>query len=192
MDSYNSLKSIWKKLAVKGQVKNYSSFEIWVVENDTYGRPIARILPPGFKTPKQVDVDAFKRIDGVSIDKHKNWWKFYDFSTVDVYSSGQRVFVSAISKTAVDELHFGKVEYKNEKWGEPLRVIVDVRKNKDNQLSEYYVTDVGWLDYEKTLEMACTHEIDNARPVFPKSGRPYIRSKRDKNTLNNFSQMRMV
>lgn len=192
MELYESLKSLWKKLGVKGQVKNYSSLEIWIVENDTYNRPIAKILPPGFKTSKQVDVDAFKRVDGASIDKHKSWWKFYDFSIVDVYSRGQAIFVSAISKTAVDELHFGKVEYKNEKCGEPLKIIVDVRKNKDSLLNEYYVTDIGWLDYDKTLVMVCSHEIDNARPVFLKAGRPYIRSKRDKQTLNNFSKMRMA
>lgn len=96
MNLYSELKSIWKKLGIRGCVKNYSSAHLWVVETDSSKIPIARILA-------------------------------------------------------------------------------------------YYVSGHGWLDFMTTLKMTCYHEIDNARPVFPKKGKPYIRSKRDRFILNNFS-----
>lgn len=186
MSVYTELKSIWKKIRINGQVKNYSNIELWVVENITTGKPVARLLPSGHKTPAQIDVDAFKRIDGKAIQKHKNWWKFYDFSTVDVYNDGRGLKLSVIAKRAVKEDHFGKVKYVRKKWGIPLVAILDIRRNKKNKIIAYYVSKHGWLDLEVTLKMVCHHKIDNARPVFPKKGKPYIRSKRDKSILNNF------
>jgi hypothetical protein len=187
MDIYDSLKAIWKKLGIKGQVKNFSSKKLWVLETDS-GRPVARCLEPGFKTPNEVDVDAFKRVDTVAIERHKSWWKFYDFSTVEVSDKGESVRVSAISKTAVDEHHFGENPvYKNESWGSPIRVVLDVRRDRKNRIVAYRVSDMGWIDFNEALKMTCHHEIDNARPVFPASGRPYLRTRRDKELFNNLS-----
>jgi len=185
---YSELKAIWKKLGIKGQVKNYSSVELWVVETDTQGKPIARILPPRHKTPKEVDVDGFKRVDGKAIQGHKNWWKFYDFSTVDISADKRGLKISVISMTAVKEGHFGKVAYIYERWGTPLVVIIDVKRDSNQKIISYYVSGHGWLDFETTFKMTCYHEIDNARPVFPKGGKPHIRSKRDKYLLNNFDK----
>jgi hypothetical protein len=47
MNAYNKLKKVWKKLGIRGSVKNYSDIDLWVLETDTTGIPIARILPPG-------------------------------------------------------------------------------------------------------------------------------------------------
>ena len=190
MKMYDSLKAVWKKLGINGQVKNYSSYDLWVLENDTSDNQIARILPPGYKTPRNIDVDAFKIKDGPLLNKHNSWWKFYDFSTIDIYSNGNKISLSTNSVTAVGEKNFGQVIYKNEIWGERLKVVVSVRKNKKEM--EYYISDDGWKNFESTLEMVCLHQIDNARPVFPKNRRPYIRSKRDKQTLNNFSSKVLV
>lgn len=187
MNIYSKLKAIWKKFGVNGQVKNYSDVDLWVLETDTAGIPIARIIVPGYKTPSNVDCDAFKRKDGKSIQGHNNWWKFYDFSTVDIYKYGKGLRVSVVSKTAVDENHFKIVTYKKEKWGAPLTVIIDVKRDRRNKIVAYHVSGHGWLDFESTFRMTCHHEIDNARPVFPKNGKPYIRSKRDKFILNNFN-----
>ena len=117
MSVYFKLKSIWKKLGIKGSVKNYSNIDLWVLETDTTGLPIARILPAGFRTPPNVDIDAFKRVDGKPIQKHKYWWKFYDFSTVEVFSNKNGLKTSVVSKSAVIEKHFGDVDYHMEKWG---------------------------------------------------------------------------
>jgi len=62
MALYDSLKKVWKKLGLKGQVKNFSSVELWVVNNDS--GTIARKLQPGYRTPSKVDIDGFKRVDG--------------------------------------------------------------------------------------------------------------------------------
>lgn len=188
MSGYSKLKAIWKKLGIKGQVKNYSNVVLWVIETDTTGKPIARKLIPGYKTPALIDVDAFKRVDGKAIQGHKDWWKFYDFSTVDVYKDGRGLRVSVVSKTAVSEKHFGRVKYINKNWGESLVVILDVKRGSKGKINKYLVSGNGWLDFETTFKMTCHHQIDNARPVFPKKGKPYIRSKRDKKTLNNFSK----
>lgn len=127
---FDELKKIWKKLGIKGSVRNYSKANLWVVETDTTGDPIARILPSGFKTPRNIDVDGFKRVDGRVIQGHKAWWKFYDFSTVEVFSDGRGLRISAVSKTAVSERHFGNknVRYIQKEWGEPLIVIFAVKK----------------------------------------------------------------
>ena len=187
MSIYLDLKAVWKKLKIKGQVKNYSSIELWIVETDTQGKPVARILPSGHKTPKEIDVDGFKRMDAKPIQGHNNWWKFYDFSTVSITSSDNgKLKISVITKTAVKENHFGKVSYIYERWGEPLVVIADVRRDLSNRIISYYVSGYGWLDFSTTFRMTCYHEIDNARPVFPKNGKPYIRSKRDEYLFNNF------
>ena len=189
MNLYFKLKQVWKKLGINGQVKNYSNIPLWVIETDSSDHPIARVLPPGFKTALDIDVDGFKRIDGKKIQGHKNWWKFYDFTTVEVYTDGRGVRVSAVSIAPVSEKHFGlkDVEYKNTPWGYPLTVIIDIKRNSKRKIVSYYVSGHGWLDFETTFKMTCYHQIDNARPVFPKENEPYIRSKRDKQTLNNFS-----
>ena len=188
MNIYSKLRAIWNKLGVNGQVKNYSDVEFWVVENDTVGKPIARVLRSGYKTPVDIDVDGIKRVDGKAIQGHKNWWKFYDFSTVEVYKDGRGLRLSVIKKIAVSEEHFTKVTYIKKYWGEPIVVILDVKRDPDRRITSYLVSGKGWLDFETTFKMTCHHQIDNARPVFPKKGKPYIRSKRDKKILNNFSK----
>ena len=187
MSIYASLKAAWKELGIKGKIKNYSSKDLWVLETDTSEKPIARILPPGHKTPPTIDSDAFKRVDGKAVEKHNNWWKFYDFSTVDVFDKGRQIALSVVSKTAVGENHFGKPTYRDEKWGVPLRVISDVRRDKKKKIIKYFISDTGWVDFEIAFRMTCYHEIDNARPVFPRKGNPYIRTKRDNKILNNLS-----
>lgn len=190
MLNFQKLKKVWKKLSINGSVKNYSKVDLWVLETDTSGKPIARILSPGFKTPKGIDCDAFKRVDGKSIQGHKYWWKFYDFSTVEVFSNEKGLKVSVISKSAVPENHFNdmKPKYIQKRWGDPLTLILDVEKNKKGKIESFYISGYGWLKFDRAFEMVCHHKIDNARPVFPKNRKPYIRSKRDKSIINNFSK----
>lgn len=183
MNIYDSLKKLWKELGINGQVKNYSSRRLWVIETNS-GEPIARWLESGFKTPKNSDVDGFKRFDGISVAGHPNWWKIYDFSTAEVFDARHDLKVSVISKTAVDENHFGSPLYQQESWGTPIKLVVDVRREK-KRIVAYCVTNVGWIEFDQALQMTCQHEIDNARPVFPLSGRPYIRTRRDKELSNN-------
>ncbi|OFZ48277.1 MAG: hypothetical protein A2381_08570 [Bdellovibrionales bacterium RIFOXYB1_FULL_37_110] len=188
MSLFSELKTIWKKLGINGQVRNYSSVELSVLENDTKGIPIAHILPPGYKTPKDIDIDGFKRVDGKSVSGHTNWWKFYDLSIVNVEEGKKGLKISMITKTAVKEDHFGKVTYIHENWGSPIVAIIDVKRDSSNKIISYYVNGYGWLDFETTFKMTCYHEIDNARPVFPIKGKPYIRRKRDKYFLNNLDE----
>jgi hypothetical protein len=185
MGIYESLKKVWKKLGIGGQVKNFSSVDLWVIENES--GPVARRLPPGFKTPVKVDVDGFKRFDGIAIDGHKNWWKIYDVSTAEIYDAKKSLRVSAITKRAVEEVHFGKPTYLNEVWGSPIQVITDVKRDKKKRITQFLVSNVGWVDVEQALKMTCRHEIDNARPVFPEQGKPYIRTRRDPELFNNIS-----
>lgn len=183
---YYTLKAIWKKIGVNGQVINYSSKDLWVIE--TENGPKAYILRSGYKTSPKIDIDGFKRVDGKNIDGHNNWWKFYDFSTVDIYDNGANLILSVITKVAVDENHFYPPGYFHKvPYGEPIRVITDVKRDKMGVITQYYISDSGWCDFETTLKMVCHHEIDNARPVFPKKGKPYIRTKRDKKVFNNLS-----
>jgi hypothetical protein len=70
MGAFEELKKIWKKLGITGHVKNFSSKPLWVLETES-GRPVARVLSPSFKTPVDVDVDGFKRVDGGAIEPRR-------------------------------------------------------------------------------------------------------------------------
>jgi hypothetical protein len=188
MSSYEFLKKIWKKLGINGQVINFSSKVLWVLDT-TDGITTARKLTPGFRTPIDIDFDAFKRVDGKPIDEHSNWWKFYDVSTVEVFDyKKDDLKVSAITKIAVDEEHFHKPKYVEEFIGQPVKLVTDVKRNKKKKIVKYFVTEIGWLNCDQTLEMTCRHEIANARPVFPSNGLPYIRTRRDIILPNNLSR----
>ncbi len=184
MALYDSLKKIWKKLGLKGQVKNFSSIELWVVDTDN--GTIARKLPPGFMTPPKVDTDGFKRVDGLPIAGHKSWWKIYD-STAEIYDGKNSLKLSLIAMTAVGEVEFGEPKYVDGPWGEPIRLIDDVRRNKKKRVVAYHVTGLGWMKAKEALELTCYHKIANARPVFPEAGAPYIRTRRDPELFNNIS-----
>ena len=186
MALYDSLKKIWKKLGLKGQVKNFSSVELWVVNTDK--GTVARKLRPGFRTPPKMDIDGFKRVDELPIAGHKNWWKIYDGSIAEISDGKNSLKISVIAMTKVNDMEFGdQLKYNDEPWGEPIRLIEDVRRNGKKRVVAYQVTGLGWIKAKKALELVCYHEIDNARPVFPKDGAPYIRTRRDPKLFNNIS-----
>jgi hypothetical protein len=92
-----------------------------------------------------------------------------------------------ITKTKVNDKEFGDIPivYVEGSWGVPIKLITDVQRNKKKEIVRYFVTDLGWLTSSNTLSLVCHGEIDNARPVFPKKGKPFIRTRRDKKLLNN-------
>lgn len=190
MGTIQSLKAIWKRLRINGQVKNYSLKTLWVLETDS-GKPNAHLLLPMTKSLPQIDADAFKRKDGSAIDGHTSWWKFYDFSTVEVFDHGTKLRVSVISKVAVDDKEFDKegiINYdQSRKWGSPIQLVTDVSRNKKKRIVQYHVTGIGWISKKEALKLCCNGEIDNGRPVFPKGRQPYIRTRRDNELFNNLS-----
>lgn len=184
MGTYESLKKIWKKLGFKGQIKNFSSVELWVINTDD--GTVARKLSPGFMTPPKVDIDGFKRLDGQAINNHKGWWKIYDCNA-EISGEKNSLKISSIAMTAVNENHFGKPTYIQDPWGEPIRIVDGVKRNKKKRIVAYHVTGLGWIKTKKALELTCYHQVANARPVFPENGAPYIRTRRDPELFNNIS-----
>jgi len=131
-------------------------------------------------------------VDGHPIDGHASWWKIYSGSTAEVFDQGDDVRVSVIVKTAVTDSEFSKapiVYDRNTDWGLPVQLVTDVRRDKRGRIVEYHVSGVGWVDRGTFLAMTCHHEVDNARPVFPYGGRPYVRTRRDPELANNISAM---
>lgn len=193
MASIQALRAIWKKLGFKGHVKNSSSKPLWILETDSIpGKAVAHLLPPGRKSPPAVDGDAFRRVDGKSIEGHASWWKIYSGSTAEVLDQGGDVRVSVIAKTAVTDLEFSKdpIVYDHTSgWSVPIQLVTDVRRDKRKKIVEYHVSGVGWVDRGTFLAMTCHHEVDNARPVFPDGGIPYVRTRRDPELANNISAM---
>ncbi len=187
MDTKQKLKSLWKKLGINGQVVNFSSKSLWVIETNT-GKSIAHLLLPMTKWPIKIDTDAFRREDGKAIEGHKSWWKFYDYSTVEVYDNGNDVKLSVVTKVKVNDEEFGgkSIVYDSSKsWGIPVKLVTDVRRNKKDKITQYLVSGLGWMNPEDALSLTCQREIDNARPVFPSIGNPYIRTRRDRDYFNN-------
>jgi hypothetical protein len=187
MDTQQKLKSLWKKLGINGQVINFSSKTLWVLETNT-GKSIAHLLLPMTKSPIKIDADAFRREDGKAIEGHASWWKFYDFSTVEVYDKGNDVRLSVITKVKVSDEEFGgkSIVYDSSKsWGVPIKLVTDIRRNKKGKITKYLVSEIGWVSPEEALSLTCQRGIDNARPVFPSGGNPYIRTRRDRELFNN-------
>jgi len=104
----------------KGQVKNYSSRELWVVRKDA-GPAIAYRLAPGRKSPDEVDADGFRAVDGTPIDGHTSRVKIVDLSTADVEDDGPELKRGCTLCMDVGEDEFGKVTFDDSLgWGEPL------------------------------------------------------------------------
>ncbi|MEW6058365.1 MAG: hypothetical protein AB1540_17320 [Bdellovibrionota bacterium] len=140
------------------------------------------------KSPQNVDIDAFKRVDGKPVEGHSSWWKFYDYSTLEVFDNGNDLKVSVVRKTPVNEDYFGQgriIYDRSEQWAISTKLVTDVQRGKNRRITKYYVTDEGWLKPDDVLAMVCRGEIDNARPVFPSTGKPCIRTRRDRQIFNN-------
>ncbi len=93
-----------------------------------------------------------------------------------------------ITKVKVSDEEFGgkSIVYDSAKnWGEPIKLITNVRRNKKKKITGYLVSGVGWVNPEEALSLTCRREIANARPVFPAGGTPYIRTRRDRELFNN-------
>lgn len=106
---------------MKGQVKNYSSHELWVVETDTGNGAVAHKLYPGQKSPDHIDADGFRAVDGTPIDGHTAWVKIVDLSTATVEDSEGALKRGCLLCLSVDDNEFGEVRFDlTENWGEPV------------------------------------------------------------------------
>jgi hypothetical protein len=104
----------------KGQVKNHSSRTLWVVETDT-GHAIAHKLTPGRQSPRSVDADGFRAVDGTPIDGHRSWVKLINFSTADVADKDGQLTRGCILCDSVADNQFGDITYNDaDGWGEPI------------------------------------------------------------------------
>jgi hypothetical protein len=186
-----TIEEIKKFIKGKGVVKNLSSHTIYVVENDTKNKPVARKLGPKRKTPKTIDADGFKRADGKPIKGHSHWWKLRGWTTIILFDDGEDIkFGDTYGKkflSKVPEDEFGNVTYDHVKnWGIPIKNITDTKKDKNGTLSEFYVESIGWISKIEAINMIKNELIDNAIVVEPNGNEPYIRSKPDGIKSNNF------
>jgi len=177
---------------LKGKVINHSDIDLWVIETTTnhpHGPPIAHKLSGKRKSPKNIDVDGFRRIDGKSIDGHKEWWKILDVNDADIYSSGTDLKVCVAYKRQVPDLHFGAYVTDNSNgWGEPLKIVTAIYKSKSREVIGYEVEGIGRIDERAALSMAKAGELDNI--VLVKRGTTkYLRSKPDQISGNNLRQV---
>ncbi|MGF1537105.1 MAG: hypothetical protein ACFB4J_11565 [Elainellaceae cyanobacterium] len=103
-----------------GQVKNHSSRDLWVVEDDT-GSPIAHKLAPNRQSPEGTDADGFRAVDGTPVGGHPSWMKLVDLCTADVHDSGDELSYDALLCTGVDDHTFGDVQFDpSPGWGVPI------------------------------------------------------------------------
>jgi len=91
----------------RGQILNHSSIPLFVVETDS-GSAIVHVLGPKRKSPKQVDADGFRRLDGETVLLHKDWWKIVDFTTADIWQIGDNLLIPTSLAIPVSDGYFGK------------------------------------------------------------------------------------
>jgi Protein of unknown function (DUF3892) len=186
-----ALDNLWLKFKGNGQVRNRSSKDIWVVETNTNhprGPAVAHKLKPNTRSPLQFDIDGFKRFDGKSIEGHKYWWKIWGRTTADLFDKGQGIGVDVSVKFRVPDDQFGPIRYNpSEDWGVPIREITQIEFDKNRKIKRYCVQDLGWITRERAIELTARGLIDNAVLVQPRNRNPYLRSKPDTQTSNNFA-----
>lgn len=177
----------------KAQIRNYSSQDLWVLETDTKINgydAVAHILKPGMKTPKSIDIDGFKRVDGRVIEGHKEWWKILDGFQVYIYDKSRVVKALAIPyKKKVGTNEFGnKIWFDKSLWGEKISNVINVERNQKGHITHYYIEGFGKVTKRKAIKMAKNGEVDNVVIVENNNG-TYLRSRPDGNKSNNFAKM---
>lgn len=182
-------RKVYEKIKVNGKVINHSSHILWVIET-TSSSTTAHKLSPGMRSPANIDADGLKRFDGKPINGHLHWWKIRDFTTADIYNDRDDLKIAVLIKSSVPDDHFGKYKKdSSENWGEPIAIITKVKRTKTGAISEYFIERYGWISRSKAIELAAKGKIDNATPVFPAKGKPYLRSRPDSRAENNLGGM---
>jgi hypothetical protein len=174
-----------KKLFGKGRVINHSSKALLVIETDS-GAPIAHILGPKRKSPKNTDADGFKRADGKTILRHSGWWKILNFSTADVWEIGTDLLVPVSLMFPVKEDHFGTYKVQTGEWGEELAYVTSRLRNKQGNVVGYMTERYGKLTKEKAIQLAKRGKLDNVVVVTNKEGTVFLRTKRNAIISDNF------
>ena len=64
------------------------------------------------------------------------------------------------------------MEYQKGTWGNPIRNVTAVAKNKKGVIQRYFVENYGWISKIRAVQLATQGKIDNAIPVFPRIGTP--------------------
>ena len=102
---------------MNGAVKNHSTHTLWVVETDT-GTAVAHLLAPGYQSPREIDADGFKAVDGTTVDGWSSWVKIRDVSTADVRDHGSDLTRGCFFCHNVGPTEFGSVRYdRSPRWG---------------------------------------------------------------------------
>jgi hypothetical protein len=177
---------------LNGKIINRSSVELFVIETTTFkgvaGKPPALVhrLAPGMKSPKDIDADGFKRVDGKAIEGHLFWWKIRDFNIAEISGNGDGLTVSAIFRTAVKDDKFGTYETDNSpNWGEPIRDVAMILKDKKRRTIGYLLENGTELEVREAVDLASQGELDNVTVMTARSGYRFLRSKPDSTTDNN-------
>lgn len=180
---------------LKGSVVNHSNIDLLVIETTTNhpnGPAIAHRLSGRRKSPKNIDADGFKRLDGKPIDGHAEWWKILDFSTADIYQDGDKLKVSVAYKGKVPDQQFkAYLIDKGEGWGDPLKIVTAIYKSKTRQIVGYEVEGVGRVDRQAAISLAERGDLDNVVLAQP-AGTKYLRTKPDQNQKNNLREIIVV
>ena len=103
-----------------GQVVNYSSKGLWVLETDS-GTPVAHRLAAHSRSPNTIDADAVRTIDGRPISGHASWWKIVDVARGDILDSTEGPIIRCWPRLKVEDDYFGPYQFNPaEGWGDPL------------------------------------------------------------------------
>jgi hypothetical protein len=178
---------------MNGKVVNHSSKWLLVIETTTNegkkNKPpaVIRQLGPKKKTPANIDADGFKRLDGKSIDGHKEWWKIRSFSTADIYDRDDDLRICVLYKIKVPNKEFGDAEIDNSKnWGEDLKYAFSIIKCKSGKTVGYNIEGYGKVDVAQALKLAKEGKIDNVI-VVARATTPHLRTKPDGEKWNNLT-----
>lgn len=98
-----------------GHVENNSKKTVWALVDDHEGQVYAKKVPPGHRSPNDIDVDAVKPVDvTVTINGYGSWWRLGRGNSVTIKESNNQNNLEMKGKA------YGTLEKtKEEDWGRP-------------------------------------------------------------------------
>lgn len=179
--------SLVKKLGAIGKAGGFAVFPNYetgrkaifsvLKKDDFQGRTVSKAVEVWAPKEHGNNTELYK--------KHIHVWTQIDLTRLISSLSAEELekLVNAIEKK--EGSRSGKIIEAQPSKGK--KKILDVKKNKENLITQYLVEDYGWLRKSEAINLTSKNIID-AVVVKNRNGYIFLRSRPDKNKINNLSK----